>query len=343
MRVVCVPPAAAIPTLGNLPGTTATAVKDDRGAAHPSSRMGVDQLMSEQIPQPGSADESVTEIIEVPVTAGTEGIPDEPAPAEEPVEATVTDKTPVKRNGFNRRGFRFSTPLGDIAIAIRTPKQQPVVPKWFDPLGITDRAVDAAKTGLKLASWGEEQVATYVKNRLESIEAAPRPLPQPEPSQHDSLHTKLGRLLDRALDQSTAGSQQELYHRLLDQLVADEARIVGALSDGTSSPLVNVHSRSRNQVVLQNACLIGRTANVALPHMVPQYVDHLLSLGLVETGPEDPSRKADYEVLMAEPMVLKAIKSASRGPLIARTEKLSLRLSGLGKGLWAAAVQQDGP
>lgn len=267
-------------------------------------------------------------------------IPELPEPDEQPqpAEGVVTDKAPVKRNGFNRRGFRFSTPLGDIAIAVRTPKQQPVVPKWFDPLGLTDRAVDAAKTGLKLAAWGEEQVVTYVKNRLDAVEPTPRPLPQPEASPHDSLHTKLGRLLDRALDQSTAGSQQELYHRLLDQLVADEARIIGALSDGTSSPLVNIYSRSRNQVVLQNACLIGRTANVALPHMVPQYVDHLLSLGLVETGPEDPSKKADYEVLMAEPMVLKAVKGASKGPLIARTEKLSLSLSTLGMGLWAAAV-----
>lgn len=298
--------------------------------------------MSEHSPHHGPA--------EVPVDVPAEDIIDvtvDPPEPEEPPAATVTDKTPVKRNGFNRRGFRFATPLGDIAIAIRTPKQQPVVPKWFDPLGLTDRAIDAAKTGLKLATWTEEQLATLVKNRLEALDAAPRPLQSADtaaPSATDSLHTKLGRLLDRALDQSTTGSQQELYHRLLDQLVADEARIVGALSDGTSSPLVNVHSRSRNQVVLQNACLIGRTANVALPHMVPQYVDHLLSLGLVETGPEDTSRKADYEVLMAEPMVLKAIKSASRGPLIARTEKLSLRLSELGKGLWVAAVQQqDGP
>ncbi|MGK2865812.1 MAG: Abi-alpha family protein [Mycobacterium sp.] len=297
--------------------------------------------MSQQISHPGPADEPTADIIE-----GETEIP-EAAAIKEPVEGTVTENAPVKRNGFNRRGFRFATPLGDIAIAIRTPKQQPVVPKWFDPLGLTDRAVDAAKTGLKLASWGEEQLATLVKNRLEALDAAPRPLQSAQDeaaaASSDSLHTKLGRLLDRALDQSTTGSQQELYHRLLDQLVADEARIVGALSDGASSPLVNVHSRSRNQVVLQNACLIGRTANVALPHMVPQYVDHLLSLGLVETGPEDSSRKADYEVLMAEPMVLKAIKNASRGPLIARTEKLSLSLSGLGKGLWAAAVQQDGP
>lgn len=297
--------------------------------------------MSEQSPHHGPAEVPADISIEDVIDAPTETV--EPPAADEPVEATVTERTPVKRNGFNRRGFRFATPLGDIAIAIRTPKQRPVVPKWFDPLGITDRAVDAAKTGLKLAEWGEEQLATLVKNRLEALDAAQRPSQPAEaaPASTDSLHTKLGRLLDRALDQSTSGSQQELYHRLLDQLVADEARIIGALSDGTSSPLVNVHSRSRNQVVLQNACLIGRTANVALPNMVPQYVDHLLSLGLVETGPEDPSRKADYEVLMAEPMVLKAIKSASRGPLIARTEKLSLSLSGLGKGLWAAAVAHD--
>lgn len=284
----------------------------------------------------------VAEVIDIDDEAtGPTGTPD---PAEEHVEGTVTEKTPVKRNGFNRRGFRFATPLGDIAIAIRTPKQRPVVPKLFDPLGLSDRAIDAAKMGFKLATWGEEQLATMVKARLEALETAPRPAQPaaPEPSSNDSLHIKLGRLLDRALDQSTSGSQQELYHRLLDQLVADEARIIGALSDGASSPLVNVHSRSRSQVVLQNACLIGRTANVALPNMVPQYVDHLLSLGLVEIGPEDPSQKADYEVLMAEPMVLKAIKSASRGPLIARTEKLSLRLSGLGKGLWAAAIKQDG-
>ena len=287
----------------------------------------------------------VVEVVDVtaetPEPAGTT----EPVEAPEQVEGTVTDRAPVKRNGFNRRGFRFATPLGDIAIAIRTPKQRPVVPKWFDPLGLTDRAVDAAKTGVKLAAWGEEQLATMVKARLEALEAAPRPAQPAEtdPSSNDSLHTKLGRLLDRALDQSTSGSQQELYHRLLDQLVADEARIIGALSDGASSPLVNVHSRSRNQVILQNACLIGRTANVALPQMVPQYVDHLLSLGLVETGPEDSAQKADYEILMAEPMVLRAVKSASRGPLIARTEKLSLRLSELGKGLWAAAIKQDGP
>lgn len=264
-------------------------------------------------------------------------------------EPNVPEEKPAK-HGYQRRAFRLATPIGDIAIAIRTPRNpRPLVPKRFDPFGIADRAVDAAKTSMKLAAWGEEQLATLVKNRLEAIDSAtPKPVTvaTPEEPTAESLNNKMDRLLDRALDQSTSGSQVELYHRLLDQLVADEARIIGALSEGATSPLVNIHtwtrSRTPGQAVLENACLIGRTANVALPAMVPQYVGHLLSLGLVETGPEDPSQKAEYEVLLAEPMVLRAIKTASRGPLAARVERLTLSLSGLGRGLWEAAVQQGG-
>lgn len=259
-------------------------------------------------------------------------------------EPDVTDDQPANREGHERRAFRLATPVGDLAVIIRTPRRRPLVPKRFDPFGLADRAVDAAKVGFKLATWGEEQLATLVKNRLEQLESAPRPQPTAKPAGSENLNAKMGRLLDRALDQSTAGSQVELYHRLLDQLVADEARIVGALSDGATSPLVHVYSRSRGSgaTALENACLIGRSANVALPNMVPQYVGHLLSLGLVEIGPEDSAKKADYEILMAEPMVLRAIKNASRGPLVARVEKLTLSLSALGRGLWEAAMQQDG-
>jgi len=169
----------------------------------------------------------------------------------------------------------------------------------------------------------------------------------PEASDTETLGSKMRELLDRALDNSTTSSQMELFHHILDQLVADEARIIGALSDGSSSPLVTVHDWTRRRVqgraVLENASLIGRTANVALPDMVPSYVSHLLSLGLVELGPEDPDLKDDYEVLLAEPAVLRAIKSASRGPLAAKVDKYTLTLSGLGQALWAATMQQGAP
>lgn len=203
---------------------------------------------------------------------------------------------------------------------------------------------------LGMAVWTGEQSTALLRSLLDA--AAPTPpapapaLPTAEPPP-ESLGAKMRWLLERALDQSTAGSQTELFQRILNQLVADEARIVGALSDGSASPLVNVHAWRRPRVpgraVLENASLIGRTANVALPNMVPAYVGHLLSLGLVETGPEDPEMKTDYEVLMAETMVLQAVKTASRGPLAAKVDKYTLSLSSLGQSLWAATMQDDSP
>lgn len=170
---------------------------------------------------------------------------------------------------------------------------------------------------------------------------------EPETPDSDTLSSKMRDLLERALDNSTSSSQMELFHHILDQLVADEARIIGALSDGSTSPLVNVHDWTRRRVqgraVLENASLIGRTANVALPDMVPSYVSHLLSLGLVELGPEDEDLKDDYEVLMAESAVLQAIKTASRGPLAAKVDKYTLSLSGLGQALWKATMQPGPP
>ncbi|MBB3748184.1 hypothetical protein FHT44_000645 [Mycolicibacterium sp. BK634] len=220
----------------------------------------------------------------------------------------------------------------------------------YDPRGLIGRAVDAARMGLDAYSWAEEQVVGAIRSGLDSLDPAealedaePEKPSAPDP---DSLAGKMGRLLDRALDQNTRGSQVELYHHLLDQLVADEARILGALSDGSSSPMVNVYTwlspRVPGRAALEHASLVGRTANVALPQMVPQYVSHLLSLGLVEAGPEDPSLATEYEVLMAETSVLAAIKTASRGPLTAKVDKSTLSLSSLGASLWAAATGEVG-
>ena len=217
-----------------------------------------------------------------------------------------------------------------------------------DPFGLVGMASGVAKFWLRTSIRTQEQLIALLGDQPDRSEApAPAPHAAPESTATDALGSKMRGLLDRALDSSTKSSQMELFHHILDQLVADEARIISALSDGSSSPLVSVHDWTRRRVqgraVLENASLIGRTANVALPDMVPSYVSHLLSLGLVEVGPEDPDLKDDYEVLMAESSVLQAIKTASRGPLAAKIDKLTLTLSGLGQALWAATMQQDGP
>lgn len=222
-------------------------------------------------------------------------------------------------------------------------------PRPLDPFGLTGVAVGAVRAGAGVAGWCERQMLGLLSSRLDAI-ASPvadpkevRDAAAPAPAAPaDGLDRKLRRLLDSALTQGSASSRQQLFHRILDQLVPDEARILGALSDGSTSPLINVYSRGKGglvgEVVLENASLIGKTANLALSQLTPTYVSHLLALGLVETGPEDPALKTEYEVLAADTSVLKAIKRAARGPIPARIDKATLRLSGLGLELWAAAT-----
>ena len=206
------------------------------------------------------------------------------------------------------------------------------------------RTLRAAATA---AQWYERQVLSLLDARLEAVTRPPvqKALPGATP-RTDGLNVKLGRLLRQAVDQTTTAGQHELFHKILDQLVPDEARIIGALSDGSASPLVNVYRRTLSglvgEVELENMSLIGKTANLALGALTPTYVSHLLTLGLLELGPEDPDLKVEYEILCADTVVLRAMKEASRGPVPAKVERHTLRLSGLGLALWAAAADTSG-
>ncbi|OBI41489.1 hypothetical protein A5707_07135 [Mycobacterium kyorinense] len=222
------------------------------------------------------------------------------------------------------------------------------MPSLFGPTGLVDLAEQTVRTSIKVASWGERRLFELIRSGMRSPAATPTepPLSNGEIEKRsgadsETLDAKMHGLLDRAIEQNTASSRHELFHKILDQIVPDEARIISALSDGSSSPLLNVHARTRaglaSDVVLENMSLIGKSANLALPQLTPMYVSHLLSLGLVESGPEDSALKDEYEILAADTAVLEAVKRATRGPIPARVEKYVLRLSGLGLELWAAA------
>ena len=208
----------------------------------------------------------------------------------------------------------------------------------LDPFGLVSATVSAARTiaGAFVEGWTGD-----------SAEPSPSRVSTPAtPGPDAALGAKMSGLLSRALEQSTATGKDELFHRILDQIVPDEARIISALSDGSASPLVSVHALTRagllGEALIENASLVGRTANVALPSLTPTYVGHLLALGLLETGPEDSTLKDEYQILLADSDVLKAIKAGSRGPLPARVEKRTVRLSALGQSLWAASMGASG-
>lgn len=213
----------------------------------------------------------------------------------------------------------------------------------IDPLGLASASYDLARS---VAGSVAGTVASALSGEPDAQAPPVEAAAEPSRPQRPGLHTKMQALLTRALGQSTASGQDELFHRILDQIVPDEARMISALSDGSVSPLVSVHALNPagllGEALISNASLVGRTANVALPQLTPTYVGHLLALGLLETGPEDESIKDEYQILLADTAVLKAIRQGSVGPLPARVVKRTLRLSPLGLALWDACLGAEG-
>jgi abortive infection alpha-like protein len=163
-----------------------------------------------------------------------------------------------------------------------------------------------------------------------------------------SVEQQLDHLLERSVGQSTSGGRLELYRALLGQLVPDEARILSALSDGRSAAVVQIVPRSGRSAgaapLLENASSVGRSAGVALAPLVPTYVTHLVQLGLVELCPDDPELELEYELLMAETIVRDALVQGRRpGRLSPRVVRQTLRLSELGRDLWAACRPAERP
>lgn len=168
----------------------------------------------------------------------------------------------------------------------------------------------------------------------------------PVPSAPQTLTETMERMLRRSMDQTPSDSRRSLFERVIRHLVPDEARILAALADGSTYPLLDVTAPAlgnAGRLILRNASNVGRAAGVAEPSLVPIYVTHLLQLGLADTGQEDSDLQDEYEILLTESLVKSAYaeadKAARRSPRIVRG---TLRISALGRDFWAACRLEKG-
>jgi hypothetical protein len=182
----------------------------------------------------------------------------------------------------------------------------------------------------------EDKVAERIAERR--LETAPAGVPTAPPARRTPAQL-MHELLERSLVNTREQAQADWFEQVLAALTPDEARIFAALSDGDAFPLIHVAAGNlmgATRRVLENISTIGSKAGVQLQEMTPTYVAHLRALGVVETGPEDPEQKVQYEILSAGDVVRKTIeqikKDKQRDTIIRRT----LRISATGRDLWAA-------
>lgn len=208
-----------------------------------------------------------------------------------------------------------------------------------------------------VAASAERLLLGELKHRLELLEGptdetdaplvATSPPAAEAPAGAEPLKTiadAMKALLRRSLDNTPADSRRALHDALVQELVPDEARILAALADGSEYPMVHIAEpgiATYQKRVLENASSVGRGAGVALPGRTDIYVSHLRRLGLVDSGPEDESIRDEYEILLTDPAVRRAIERVNRGPRHARIIRRTIKISELGRELWDSAQESQ--
>lgn len=200
----------------------------------------------------------------------------------------------------------------------------------------------------------ETRALRELKQRLASVDDRRLPAPamhHAEPGQSISASplaqhpgALMADLLDRATDQTTEQAQLYLYSMLLSQLVPDEARLLGALSDGGEHPLLHVGLGApigAPRRVAENFSALGKTASLKLKENTPAYITHLRGLGLLEEGPEDRDQEIKYQIMESEKAVRDIAKQAEKGSapgMSVRYIRRVIRISSLGRQLWEACL-----
>ena len=156
----------------------------------------------------------------------------------------------------------------------------------------------------------ENSALGLLKERLGRLEGPPA-IEGPRPTSARGPVT-LQSLLDTALEQDRRGAERALYTQILAQLTPDEARLLSALADDASYPLIHVMSTPRvgggTRRLLENVSNIGKRAGVQLPDRTRYYIAHLRALELVETGPENESAATEYQLLETDSLVREVVQ-----------------------------------
>lgn len=195
-----------------------------------------------------------------------------------------------------------------------------------------------AGTAVRRMADAETWALIELKQRLNALDDRPAP-----PRAADCLPAPAELLADlvrrsRAVDPDAA--LDALYRQTLSQLVPDQISMLDVLAERHAAPLCHIGASRLpagpiSMTVLSNASSLGRDAGVLLREYVPQYMTHLLALGLLQAGPANDALEAEYELLMADTQ-LRAMREHIRDTLrlYPRTVRASVSLSEYGHALW---------
>jgi len=205
-----------------------------------------------------------------------------------------------------------------------------LVNHWLDEV---DRLVDQVPA----AAWArgrfeevERATLERLAERLEELvpQRTAREEADEQPARSAAEH--VAALLAAAEAQSPAEARAAAWLRIALSLVPDEAKILRTLADGSEHAVIQAHDGSVPLVVNHSA--VGRNARVHSRDLTPDYVTHLLELGLVELAPFTGTDLMEFELLESETAVRDVLAPYDHRKLRKpRITRQVLRLSAAGR------------
>jgi hypothetical protein len=152
------------------------------------------------------------------------------------------------------------------------------------------------------------------------------------PAQRDQVARTLReegeQLLHRSRDVRYEVEAHPAYERILSELAPDEGRILRLLLLDGPQPAVDIRTGGpvglvRSHLVAPGLSMIGARAGCRYVDRVPSYLNNLFRLGLVWFSRETLRDPLRYQVLEAQPEVLKAIHSVRHAKVVRRSIHLT--------------------
>ena len=146
-------------------------------------------------------------------------------------------------------------------------------------------------------------------------------------------------LLEQSLQQSREQARQAWCAMVVKQLLPDEARLLAALSDHSTFPVIDVLAAPRlgvaSRPMLENCSSIGKSAGIGAVELTSCYLRRLHAFGLLCYAPEDGAMKLRYEMLEADERVRHTIERNKKSGLRTTIVRRTVTLSDLGRTLWS--------
>jgi hypothetical protein len=149
----------------------------------------------------------------------------------------------------------------------------------------------------------------------------------PDGRASEELRAQGRELLRQAADVNFDQEAHPAYARILSELVPDEGRILRLLAVSGSQPSVDVRASNLigvgSQLIAPGLNMIGAQAGLRHRDRVAAYLNNLFRLGLISFSEEPLEDPIAYQVLEAQPEVMKAIKETTRAKTVQRSVRLT--------------------